>query len=230
MTLGSGVTVSGSIDAASFEPPVNVQRLRVLLEPIETASDWEMTRYEDAPEPDGTFRIRGVPPGRYRVDVAGLPAGWALDSAVFGGRNAADVHLLVERGENIGAGLAEADLENRRDRRRGDDDRRRARAGSHRRRVSGRSVAPPAASRGASTWCSRLPTAVTRSAGFPPGEYRIAVVDGVEAGQQFDSAFLAQLDADAVSATVTAGRPLRSSFAFDDCTPLDSLGERRDDT
>ena len=62
-----------------------------MLEPIATASDWEASRYEDAPEPDGTFIIRGVPPGRYRVEVAGLPAGWALDSAVFGDRNAADV-------------------------------------------------------------------------------------------------------------------------------------------
>ena len=41
--------------------------------------------------------------------------------------------------------------------------------------------------------------------GLPPGDYLIAAVDAVEAGQQFDPGFLAQIEADAVSAKVTAG-------------------------
>jgi len=204
VTLGSGVTVSGRIDTASFGPPVNVQKLRVQLDPIETASDWEMGRYEDAPEADGNFTIRGVPPGRYRVSIAGLPGGWSLDTAIFGDRNAADVHLLVERGENIGAGLLKLT----------------SKTGEIAGTVTtlagepapDRTVVVFPADRSHRVTLSRRihvvqPASDGRYAirGLPAGEYRLAVVDGVEAGQQFDPAFLAQADADAVSAVVTAG-------------------------
>ncbi len=39
----------------------------------------------------------------------------------------------------------------------------------------------------------------------PPGAYQVAAVDGVEPGQQFDQAFLAQIALDAASATVPPG-------------------------
>ena len=43
----------------------------------------------------GSF-VRGVMPARYRLEVAGLPSGWHLASAIFDGRDAADHHLVVE--------------------------------------------------------------------------------------------------------------------------------------
>jgi len=41
--------------------------------------------------------------------------------------------------------------------------------------------------------------------GLPAGDYRIAVVDVVEPGQQYDPAFLAGVAAGAASATLSAG-------------------------
>ena len=206
VTLRPGVTVAGSIDTGTVKPPVsliNVQKLRVVLEPIDTASDWETGRYEDAPEPDGSFTIRGVPRGRYRVEVAGLPAGWALDSAVFGDSDAADVHLVVERGEAVGAGLLKLTAKTA--------------------EIAGvvtTSAGDPAPDRTVVLFPADRAHRVPRSRriqvvqpspdgrytirGLPPGDYRLAAVDGVEAGQQFDPVFLAQLDSDAVSTTVRA--------------------------
>ena len=204
VTLRSGVTVSGSIDSGTVKAPVNIQKLRVVLEPIATASDWEVARYEDAPEPDGSFTIRGVPPGRYRVEVAGLPAGWALDSAVFGDRNAADVHLLVERGEIVPAGLLKLT----------------AKTGEIAGAVT-TAAGDPAPERTVVLFPADRSHRLPRSRriqvvqpgpdgryairGLPSGEYRLAIVDGVEAGQQFDPGFLAQIDGDAVPAKVSGG-------------------------
>jgi len=204
VTLRPGVTVSGSIDTATVKPPVNVQKLRVLLEPIQTAGDWEGARYEDAPEADGSFTIRGVPPGRYRVEVAGLPAGWALDSAVFGDRDAADIHLLVERGDNAGAGLLKLV----------------ARTAEIAGAVT-TTAGEPAPNSTVIVFPADRSHRVPRSRriqvvqpapdgryivrGLPPGEYRIAVVDSIEAGQQVDPGFLAQIEADALPVRVTAG-------------------------
>jgi hypothetical protein len=39
---------------------------------------------------------------------------------------------------------------------------------------------------------------------LPAGEYRVAIVDGVEAGEQFDPEFLARLAADGRSVTLAA--------------------------
>jgi hypothetical protein len=54
-------------------------------------------------------------------------------------------------------------------------------------------------------WASRSRFSRYILRGLPPGEYRIAVVDSIEAGQQFDPGFLAQIEADALPVRVTAG-------------------------
>ena len=53
----------------------------------------------------GRFTLRGVIPGRYRINVTGLPGGWMLKSAVFGGRDALDTMLEVRSGDELSGGI-----------------------------------------------------------------------------------------------------------------------------
>ena len=48
------------------------------------------------PESNGQFSTYGVPPGRYVLRVTPAPAGWYLQSAVYEGRDIADLPLDVE--------------------------------------------------------------------------------------------------------------------------------------
>lgn len=204
LPLRRGTTVSGRLDLTTVKGAADVRRLRVTLDPVASASDWETKNYQAAPDADGRFAIGGVPRGLYRVLVSGLPAGVALDTARFGARDAADVHLQVEPGEVIPEGtLTFTD-----------------RTGE----ISGFVKTP--AGGPAVDWTVlifpadetyRVPESrriqVTQSRqdghytvrGLPAGDYRIAVVDVVEPGQQYDPGFLAGVAAGAASATLSAG-------------------------
>jgi hypothetical protein len=171
---------------------------------VASASDWETKNFQATPDAEGRFAIRGVPRGIYRVLVSGLPAGWSLDSALFGSREAADLHLQVEPGDSLPEGtLTFTD-----------------RTGE----ISGLLKSPaggPAVDRtvlvfpaGDIYWVPqsrRIQVTQSRQdgryvvRGLPSGEYRIASVDFVEPGQQFDPAFLASLAGGAASATLPAG-------------------------
>jgi hypothetical protein len=48
------------------------------------------------PDPSGEFRTYGVPPGRYVLRVSPLTAGWHLQSAMFQGRDIADLPIDIE--------------------------------------------------------------------------------------------------------------------------------------
>jgi hypothetical protein len=55
---------------------------------------------------DGQFTIRGVFPGRYRVvPSSGVPAGFLIESATFGGRDVLDFPLEVKPGEDVAGGV-----------------------------------------------------------------------------------------------------------------------------
>jgi len=204
LPLRRGMTVSGRLDLTTVKGAADVRRIRVTLDPVASGSDWETKNYEAAPDADGRFAIRGVPRGLYRVLVSGLPAGVALDTARFGTRDAADVHLQIETGDEIPEGtLTFSD-----------------RTGE----ISGFVKTPaggPAVDRtvllfpAADTYwvpeSRRIQTTQSRQdgrytvRGLPAGDYRIAVVDAVEPGQQYDPAFLAGVAAGAASATLAAG-------------------------
>jgi hypothetical protein len=53
----------------------------------------------------GRFVFRGLLPARYRFQFEGLPAGWQLASAMFGGRDLADDLVDVEAGRNMAGGV-----------------------------------------------------------------------------------------------------------------------------
>ena len=52
---------------------------------------------EAAPDAEGNFVARGVAPGRYKVVVSGLPTTHHIGTAVFGGVDAADRQLVIDR-------------------------------------------------------------------------------------------------------------------------------------
>ncbi|MEX1127877.1 MAG: carboxypeptidase regulatory-like domain-containing protein [Vicinamibacterales bacterium] len=86
--------------AAGRLPVEALRKVQVDLYPILDASTWEAPATRASPDADGRFTISPVGPGPYRVRVSGLPQGWSVDAALFGGTNAADVDLEV-KGEDI---------------------------------------------------------------------------------------------------------------------------------
>jgi hypothetical protein len=204
ITLRRGVTVSGAIDLTTVKEPVDVRRLRVRLEPVPSAGDWELEPYEGTLDTEGRFAVPNVTPALYRVAIIGLPPGGWLDSASFDARDAADLHLRVA-GDAIAGGVftlssqasdvtgvvATAD-------------------GS----PADRTVVLFPAER--AHWlpqARRIHVMQTSPDGryairnLRPGEYLVAAVDGVEAGEQFDPAFLQRHAAGAVRVTLAAGTP-----------------------
>lgn len=204
LTLSRGVSVSGAIRLDPLKGAGDLRRIRVRLAPIATASDWEMAPYEDMPDAQGRFTFRGVAPGRYRVTVIGLPSGWTLESAVFGNLDAADVHLSVAAGDDVDGGVLRVT----------------ARTGEIAGALSTADGAPasdrtvilfPADRAHWMPQSRRIHVVQPAQDGrysvreLPAGEYRVAAVDGVEAGEQFDPGFLARIAPDAQSVNVAAG-------------------------
>ena len=61
-----------------------------------------------AVDADGRFVIRGVIPGPYRVvPSVGVPPGFLIESAMFGGRDVLDFPLEVKPGEDVGGWRAD---------------------------------------------------------------------------------------------------------------------------
>lgn len=109
LTLQRGMTVSGSV---SFDggnvSPTDLARMRVLFAPASDAASGGPTvpTREVAVDTNGRFTIRGVIPGRYRLaSGAGVPSGFAAESAMFGGRDALDFLLEIKPGEDQAGGV-----------------------------------------------------------------------------------------------------------------------------
>ena len=203
--LQRGVSVSGGValDAAGGGA-VDLRRLRVSLLRVVTTSDWETEPRHATLDAEGRFVVRGVAPGRYRVTVSGLPNGWMLASAVFGGKDAADHHLVVEARESIAGG--EVKVMPRSGEIAG------ALTNASGEPVADRSLVLFPADRALwlpESWRIHVaqPAADGRYAirGLPPGEYRLAAVDAPEPGQANDPAFLSQLASTATAITLGPG-------------------------
>ena len=101
LPMRRGITVSGSMRVDGLPASFDATRARVSLMPVPSATDWEVASIRMTPTVAGQFTTRNVVPGMYRVSVTGLPDGWMLVSAMFGSREAADRHLLIDGGEDI---------------------------------------------------------------------------------------------------------------------------------
>ena len=121
LRLQPGMTVSGRIvyqGTAQATPP-DPLRSRISLSTMPTGGsqmDLVMSMMQSSMatvSADGTFTVKGVMPGRYRVSVfapgmffnqqipgAGAGDGWTLKSAVLGGRDVADLPFEVKPGED----------------------------------------------------------------------------------------------------------------------------------
>jgi hypothetical protein len=102
VTLKRGVSVSGTVEPGEL-PVEALRKVQVDLYPILDASTWEAPMTRASPDADGRFTISPVGPGPYRLRVSGLPLGWSVDAALFGGIDAADVDLEI-KGEDISDG------------------------------------------------------------------------------------------------------------------------------
>jgi hypothetical protein len=203
LPLQRGVSVSGRLDLRSIK--ATSRKIQLELRPIPTAADWEMATLTASPDVEGRFAFSGVPPARYRVTVSGLPDGWAIATAVFDGRDAAD-YLLHVRDEHVTDGIMTFTA--------GTSEMAGVTSNAPGEPVSDRTIVLFPSDR--NLW---LPQSrrihVTqpgqdgryRIRGLPPGEYLVAAVDAPEAGQQFDPAFLAQLVPVSTPVTLAAGQP-----------------------
>jgi len=116
--LRHGQTVSGRI---SLEGTDTVQlddvTLSIALQPIEGAASGGVSGSPLPPivaDSNGRFTIPNVIPGTYRISTVGVPVGFTVQSAMFGGRDAMDFLLDVRPGDDaIGElviGLSAAEL------------------------------------------------------------------------------------------------------------------------
>jgi len=197
-------TLSGRVDLAPIADTVNRDEFRVNFFPVTTPADWEMAAYRVVPEADGSFAIPDVVAARYRVEVAGAPDGWVLQSATFNGRETIDTHLVVEPGRRYEGGLLT--LTNRTS----------SLGGTVR---DDRGAAPD--ERVVILFPERHEARVPRSRrihvtrtgpdgrysfdGLLAGEYRLAVVVDLESGREFEPAFLEELVAASVTISLEAG-------------------------
>ena len=205
--LQRGVSVSGGVALDAPGGAIDFQRLRVSLLRVATTADWESEPKHATPDADGRFVWRGVAPGRYRVTATGLPSGWMMASAVFGGNDAADHHLVVEAGESLTGGVVKVT----------------ARSGEIAgvlTNTSGEPVADQSVVLFPADRAHWLPQSrrihVAQPAadgryvirGLPPGDYRLAAIDPPEPGQAFDPAFLSPLASAALTIKLGPGERL----------------------
>lgn len=99
LALRTGISVSGQITfSGSATPPSDLTRLRVTLSPLDAqAVGGAVGARVDA---SGRFTIPSVVPGRYRLSATGAGP-WTVESAMIGGRDAADFPVEITGEENI---------------------------------------------------------------------------------------------------------------------------------
>jgi hypothetical protein len=110
LNLQPGMTVSGHVTSDIAGPaPFDFTRVAVVLNSVDQGSAVAPA----AVDADGSFRLSGVVPGRYRLNVSASangrragggpngPSDWKVASAFVGGHDAIDLPFQVPPGENI---------------------------------------------------------------------------------------------------------------------------------
>jgi hypothetical protein len=199
-----GVTVSGSVALQGLPASVDIARVRLNLYPIPSTADWEMAIIALPLDAGGKFNARNVLPGQYRFTVSGLPEGWAIDSALFEGRDVADHQLQIDGTRNLGG--IEVTLASR--------------PGTIAGTVSNAAGAPapdytvmvfPADRQLWLPQSRRIQVALAGPdgrytlRGLPAGEFRLAVIPDHEAGREFDPEYLTKVMATALTIRLGAG-------------------------
>jgi hypothetical protein len=96
LALTRGFELSGTVLGV---PPTGINQREIALFPVRTESDYDPWRQRSAPEDaDGSFRIKGVEPGEYEVEVRWLPDGAYVKSLRLGNTEAADAVIDLRNG------------------------------------------------------------------------------------------------------------------------------------
>jgi len=164
------------------------------------------TSHEVFSDPDGTFRLVGVPPGRYRLDHSAGRAfdDWRLVSATIKGREVLDSSIEIRAGEDLSDVVLRF------------TDRPSELAGrlqtSTGQPATAYSIIVFSATREFWLPLSRRVRSLRPATdggfsvrGLPAGEYYIAALTDVEPGEWYDPAFLAQLIATSAKVVVKDG-------------------------
>jgi carboxypeptidase family protein len=204
--LQPGVQVSGRLmfDGASLQPPADMTRVRVTLQPaITPGSPAEMSGATvGRVDADGRFSMSSVVPGRYRLTASGAGTGWFLASSSIDGQDALEAPIEI-KGAVGGATVTFAD-----------------RSAELSGTVTNEQSQPvfdytlvvyPADARDRLPQSRRILTTRPATDGrfvfrnIPPGEYRLVPVLDPEPGSWFDPAFLQQLDGSALRVSIAEG-------------------------
>jgi protocatechuate 3,4-dioxygenase beta subunit len=96
--VGGGITLQGrvTVDGAS---PLKLDRIGVGLIRVD---DEEQFSVQSGVKKDGTFEIKSVTDGNYRVQVSGLDTNWCVKSVRFGGDDIVEKGLQMEKGGSGG--------------------------------------------------------------------------------------------------------------------------------
>jgi uncharacterized protein (DUF2141 family) len=199
LQLQQGMTVSGRIafDGQSLMAPTDFSRMRISLTPIGT-QDMQFGGAPNATvDANGTFTIKGVPPGRYTLR-GNAPAGtggsgnWILRSSIAAGQETLDFPLEIAPNMNVtDAVITFAD--------------RSTELTGLLQDASGAATSDysiivfPTDTRYWVPQARRIQSARPGTDGrytfrnLPPGDYALAAVTDVEPGEWYDPAFLEQL-------------------------------------
>jgi protocatechuate 3,4-dioxygenase beta subunit len=206
VVLQPGVPVSGRLmfDGASLQPPADMSRVRVTLQPaLAPGSPADLSGTTVARvEADGRFTMTSVVPGRYRLTASGAGSGWFFASSSIDGQDALDVPIEI-KGAVGGATITFTD-----------------RSAELSGTVTNEQSQPvfdytlvvyPADARDRLPQSRRILTTRPATDGrfvfrnIPPGEYRLVPVLDPEPGSWFDPAFLQQLDGSALRVSIAEG-------------------------
>ena len=210
LTLQPGLTIAGQVrvDGSGATPSFDLTTLRVNAEPLQSAGDVSIAPAPAAVDRDGRFTVTGVTPGRYRLTAtlpaAGRARGWTLLSSVVNGVDTLDVPLVLPPGGPATNALLT--LTDRAAQITGVLQDSAGRTSSEYTIVlfpadpalwlprARRIHASRASADGAFTF-----------AALPSGDYLLAALEDVEAGEWFDPAFLQRISPGAIRISLSAG-------------------------
>jgi protocatechuate 3,4-dioxygenase beta subunit len=104
LVLQQAMVVSGRVvfEGKTLAPPANLAQLSLILNPTPGRPGQLATVAAD-----GTFKVEGVMPGEYRLDVpivtrpGELPSGWQLKAVMVEGRDTLDSSLVIRPGQHV---------------------------------------------------------------------------------------------------------------------------------